>query len=284
MDALVESAIAAAVDALAPLRKEMADAIRGAGSPEAARKAVAKAKARAAKSNAIADAIFQPRVLADLAGQLAIHEREAPGVVVDQEFTAAEQPLGAFLNLPWDEALTYFRGRGILDEDELSTLLKGHAASTKQARRDMLDIVQERVNELLAQAIERGQTLDDFASALESEADGLGITNQDPHYIDTVFRTNVMDAYGAGRAEAMNHPDVIEARPFRQIRTAGDGRVRDSHQQLDGLTYRADGPLKNLRTPFDYNDRCQIVTLAEYDGPLITEMPPGAVRPGFGGI
>jgi SPP1 gp7 family putative phage head morphogenesis protein len=271
------------------MRLELAAAIRKATSPAEARSAIAKVKARAAKSNEIADAIFRPRVLADLAGQLMVHEHEAPGVVIEPmtaSFTAADgQPLDAFLNLPWDEAVEYFRGRGLMDEDELSTLLKGHAETTKQVRRDMLDNVQKRVNEMLAQAIEQGQSYEEFAAQIAASADGLGITNQDPHYIDTVFRTGTMDAYGAGRHKAMQDPAVVEARPFRQIQTAGDGRVSEAHRPLDGLVYRADGPLQNLRTPFNYKCRCVIISLGrDYNGPVVDSLPPGSVAPGFGGL
>jgi hypothetical protein len=99
---------------------------------------------------------------------------------------------------------------------------------------------------------------------------------------NTVFRTNVMSAYGAGKHRALSDPDVIAARPYRQIRTAGDARVRDEHAQLEGLTYMADGPLSELKTPFGFQCRCSVVSLAEYSGEVVSELPAGSVDPGFG--
>jgi uncharacterized protein with gpF-like domain len=123
---------------------------------------------------------------------------------------------------------------------------------------------------------------------LAQEADGLGITNQDPAYIQNVFRTNVMSAYGAGKHAAMSDPDIVEAFPYRQIRTAEDARVRDGehggedHTQLDGLVYESSGPLKDLKTPFSFQCRCAVSVLAKWDGDVITEMPPNSLHEGFG--
>ena len=284
----MQEATAEAVATLEPLRHELADAVRTADSPKEARAAIAAVRKRHANDSAIADAIFIPRVMADLAGQLMVHEHEAPGAVVPamprviQMALGDSQPIEAFLNLPWDEALDYFRERGVVSESDLQKLLRDHATETKDARRALLEQVQERTHALLGDAIEKGQTFDEFATALANDADGLGISNADPAYLQTVFRTNVMDAYGAGRAAAMNHPDVMAARPYRQIRTANDGRVREEHQQLEGLTFASDGPLAQLRPPFGFNCRCSVVSLSEYDGEVIDELPPGAVAPGFG--
>ena len=273
------------------MRRELADAIAASGSLKDAAHAIARVKTKHANSAAIADAIFVPRVMADLAGQLMVHEHEAAGVVgkpirqVKQLALGDSQPLEAFLNLPWDEALDYFKGRGLTSERELSTLLKGHAEATKDARKALLANVQENVNAMLADAIAEGQTFEQFAEALNESAEGLGITNQDPAFLNTVFRTNVLDAYGAGRAAAMNHPDVVEARPFRRIHTAGDGRVREEHVPLDGLVFRADGPLSGLRPPFGFNCRCSVVSEGpDYSGPVVDSLPAGAVAPGFGGL
>lgn len=279
--------MAEAVEALSPLRLAIADAVGEATNKADARRRVDAVRRKFARDNSIADALYVPAVMADLAGQLMVHEYEAPGVVVKPmaKFALGDaQPLEAFLNLPWDEALAYFRSRGIVREGELETLLKGHAESTKEARKLLLDRVQSRVYELLDTAIEEGDTFRDFAQKLAEDADGLGITNRDPSYLQMVFRTNVHDAYGAGRLAAMNDPYVSEARPFRQIVTAGDGRVRDEHVELDGLVYRADGPLQYLRPPFGYQCRCSIVTLETWDGTVATELPPGALTPGFGGL
>lgn len=237
---------------------------------------------RYARSNEIGDALFVPMLMAEMAGQLMVHtyELQNPGTIALT--LGVGQEGGAFLGKPWEAALEEFVARGIVDENELSRLIADYAQQSKEARRLLLDRIQERVREMLYQQIEEGGTLRDFAEQIRGEADGLGITAQDPHYLETVFRTNVLSAYGAARHRALSHPDVVEARPYRQIRTAGDGRVREEHQQLDGLVFESDGPLADLHPPFGFQCRCSIVSLAEWDGEVVEQLPDGAVSPGFG--
>lgn len=242
---------------------------------------------RWARNNSLADALFVPIAMADMAGQLMVHTYEAAAPEPPRQTTFvlglgdAQDP-SAFLNKPWDEALEEFRNRGVVSDDELSRLLLDYAERSKEARRALLEQVQKRVYQLLEQAIAEGQTFSEWADQLRAEAPGLGISAEDPAYLQTVFRTNVQSAYGAGRHRALSHPDVVEARPFRQIRTVGDARVGDDHAPLADLVYRADGPLAGLKTPFRYNCRCSIVSLDEWDGEVVTELPPGSVAPGFG--
>lgn len=242
---------------------------------------------RWSRSTALGDALFVPMLMADLAGQLMVYTYEA-GVTdepAQMTFLLAAgdgQPPGSFLEQGWEEALAEFRRRGLISEDELSTLLRENAERSVEARRALLDHVQARVYELLEHAIDTGGTFRGFAKQLREDADGLGISANDTAYLQTVFRTNVMDAYGRGRHAALQDPDVVAARPYRQIRTAGDTRVRSEHDDLDGKVYMANGPLKELKTPFGYNCRCSIVSLAEWDGEVIDSLPPDAVTPGFG--
>lgn len=240
------------------------------------------------RSDGLLNTLMEPMLLADLAGQLMVHtyEAETPAAREAAVFALAvgdAQGQGAFLQQGWQEALEEFRERGLISDDELAPLLRGTAERATEARRALLETVQERVYELLEQAIDEGRTQQEFAAQLRADAEGLGISADDPAYLNTVFRTNVMDAYGRGRHRALESPAVVEAFPYRQISTAGDARVRSEHDDLDGLVYAADGPLRSLKTPFGYNCRCAIrVAPADYDGPVVDELPAGSVAPGFG--
>jgi hypothetical protein len=307
LDQLVARSTSEAVDALAPLRHALADAIEKAGTPAKARAAIARVCKQFADDAAIGDALFVPGVLADLAGRLVVYDHEmptaaaqrAPGLVhmapsgdgAVPGAVVAEDPLLPFLDQPWTDAIEWFKNRGVVSQDELSRLLQARAAQSAEAQRLLLETVQTRVHEMLADAIEQDGTLPQFAAQLRAEADGLGITADDSAYIETVFRTNVASAYGVGRNDALNDPDVVDAFPFRQIRTVGDARVRDGeyggedHVQVHLKVYRADHPtLRYLTTPFGFNCRCVIVPLASWDGELLDELPPNVLHAGFGGL
>lgn len=229
-------------------------------------------RVRYSKNRAIGDALFVPQIMAELAGQLMVYEHEAKGVkgpkqqpmrnMLEPSVLHLElgdgQDTRAFLNKPWTDAIDWFKERGLVDDDELSRLLRDYAEQTQEARRLMLEQVQQRVYAGLEQALTEGQTFEQFADALAEDAPGLGISADDPAYLQNVFRTNIMSAYGGGRHRALSDPDVVAALPYRIIRTAGDARVRDGehggedHVQLDGLAYEANGPLKDLKTPFGF--------------------------------
>jgi SPP1 gp7 family putative phage head morphogenesis protein len=173
-------------------------------------------------------------------------------------------------------------GMGESQAAELSTLLKGNAEAAGVSHQLLLEGIQKRVNEMLAESIDKGGTFPEFAQLIADEAPGLGITNQNPAYVELVFRTNVLGAYGHGRHEAMSDPDVISARPFRQWRTSLDNRVREEHAAFESQVWRADDPaMSGLKTPAGFSCRCSVVSLSTWDGELATSVPPGLVTPGF---
>src|SRR6185369_6166975 len=85
-----------------------------------------------------------------------------------------------------------------------------------------------------------------------------------PAYLETVYRTNVGLAYGAGRLRQIQSDAVRAARPFVQYRTAGDNRVRESHRLLDRVVFRQDDPdWPRFMPPNGFSCRCTCVTLRE---------------------
>lgn len=251
------------------MRQAAADAIRLAGNARQAGELVEEVVLAFDDDSDLGDSLFVPMIMGDMAGQLVVFDEAGLLDLADAErrafravATGAAQPPASFLSLPWDEALAEFKRRGIVRDDELSRLLATYAQRSEEARGLMLERVQVRVRELLAQAVEEGQSLRDFAAALESEqAAGLGITTKDPAYIETVFRTNVQSAYGAGRYRAVTDPDVMDARPFVQYVTVDDSRVRPSHAVLHLTMYRSDSAaFQRIAPPNGFNCRCSTVT------------------------
>lgn len=256
---LIVEATFDAAKQLEPLRHDLASAIRNANGKAEARAAIKRVTAKYAKDDDLGNSLFVPMIMSDMAGQL-MARREVPEAkqAEDRRFnmvaTGESQPVDAFLNLPWEEAIREFKARGVMRDDEFSRMLGTYAGRADEARQLMLERIQERVYEMLTTAIEDGQTFREFSKALDAEADGLGITDKDPAYLSTVFRTNVQSAYGAGRYRAITDPDVATARPYVQYRTVGDARVRDSHAALDRTVYRIDGEAwRQIAPPNGFN-------------------------------
>lgn len=250
---LVIESVFEAAEVLAPLRGELAEAIRTSTSAAAAESAVERVASDFLNDDAIGDAIFIPMVMADMAGQL-MARGEVPEMHARMFGMIGEaQPVDAFLNLPWEEAIREFKARGVVSPEEFTRLVGTYAERSQEARALLLQRVQERVREMLVTSLEEGQTFREFAAAIEDEAPGLGITSTDHGYLENVFRTNVQSAYGAGRYRQITDPAVATARPYVQYRTVGDARVRPSHEKLDRTVYRIDGPTwKRIAPPNGY--------------------------------
>lgn len=259
---------------------QIAGLIRSANTPAAAKNAVlrwSKSKRNAVYDH-IGDAIYVPAVMSDMAGQLMVYGREASIVRLD-----AEQEVTAFLDLPWKEALDEWRKRGLMSPDEFATMLGDYAQRSDRARALMLEQVQTLVRAKLDTAIADGTSLKQFADEIQDGTAKLGLTAQDPAYLETVYRTNVAAAYGAGRFRAMTDPDVIEARPFVQYRTVGDALVRPSHEVLDGVTHgtcyaSASDTWHQIAPPNGMRCRCGCVTMSRDEARGLTvlgEIPAG---------
>jgi len=257
--------------------------VRSAGSIEALDAKLKKWRPNADSWEQLGDAIFTNAVKADLAGQLMVHrDASAP-----RQMDAKDKP--PFLDQPWEEALAEWRARGIMDERELSTLLKDYAQRADKARQLMLAQVQTFVRSELEKSIAEGGTFKQFAREIESGAEPLGITVDDPSYLNMVFRTNVQSAYGAGRYRAMTDPVVMDERPYSELRTVGDARVRPEHAAGDGVvTLIGSAAFRYCACPLGYSCRCANVTLTreELNGRQviteIAELPEGfRAEPGF---
>lgn len=231
----------------------------------------------------IGDAIFVPAVLTNIAGQLMVYGHEAQTVRLD-----AREEVTAFLDLPWEQAIAEWKARGLQDDDEFEVMLKGYAERSDVARQLMLERIQDVMRTALQTAIADGTSMKQFADDVRDGTVSLGISQADPSYLDTVFRTNVQAAYGAGRYRAMTDPDVMEARPYVQYRTAGDALVRPSHAILDQKVWSIQGDAwHKVAPPNGFRCRCSQVTLSPDEArglDIIDDIPKGGEPdPGFDG-
>ena len=253
---LVVESTFAAVKALEPIRMGIADAVEQSSSVQEADDKVVTFLLTREEDTTLGDAIFVPMLQADMAAQLMVHAHEAKTV----QLTA--QAAGAFLDLPWTEAIADFKARGVLTEKGFQELISDYASRSQEARQLMLRQLRLRTRELLVRALEEGDTFRQFAAGFRETAQGLGITAENPAYLNMVFRTNIQSAYGAGRFRAITDPDVMQARPFIQYRTVGDSRVRDAHAVLEDTVYRTDSAdWRRIAPPNGFSCRCSATTL-----------------------
>jgi len=125
------------------------------------------------------------------------------------------------------------------------------------------DSLRETAFDELARVIDEGSTMADFARELRTQERSLGVTQSDPAYVETVFRTNMSASYAAGRIHQMSTPAVLAAMPYVQIRAVVDGRTTSICRYLDGLVFnrRTDPGWSKYAAPNHFNCRTGEVPL-----------------------
>jgi SPP1 gp7 family putative phage head morphogenesis protein len=214
--------------------------------------------------------LFESSFKAYLGGQLFVRSIEladetGPGTV---KLAATRRDGGAFLAMPFDDAVRFFRDKRVMTPEEFDAIEGRFREGGFVARGLATDRTVQTARDLIARLLEQGLTLAEVRAQLtqaESDASAsLGVSPAAPWYLDNVVRTNVAVAYGAGRWQAMNDPNVVALRPYTQVRTSGDSRVRPSHALLNGAVFELGSDLAAYYArPGGFNCRCTNVTLSQ---------------------
>lgn len=266
-----------AASSWSPVRQSIVDAVRGATSAEQTSERLAEWSASHAADETIARSIYEPSVQSDLAGQLFVRLVE----VADAKRLLADDPRAAFLRMSFEEAIAFWRERGGSPEI-LERVMRAYRRQAASATSLAVEALARRAQAEIERALTQGGGVAMFVDAMNTETDSLGISPANPYYLETVFRTNVATAYGAGRFRQLADPAVVAVRPYRQYRASGDGRTRPNHRALDRLVFAAADTLWfSIAPPNGFNCRCAVVSLdedgfRERGGVLTTVLPAGA--------
>ena len=97
----------------------------------------------------------------------------------------------------------------------------------------------------LVNAVEDGTPYDTFLENMNTFLERNGYTAVNPWHASVIFETNVQTAYNAGHYETMQK--AKKYRPYWQYKTAGDGRVRETHVAMQDKVYAACGGQQRRR-------------------------------------
>lgn len=130
------------------------------------------------------------------------------------------------------------------------------------AKQELLDLTHAEFGRMLAAGaknVKQGPNLREFSRFVDERLKTAGWTPANPSHVETIFRTNVMSAYSAGRHAEMTQPHVIQAMPYWQIRGVTDSRARPTHHAANGVILPATHSFwKNAYPPFGFNCRCRV--------------------------
>lgn len=158
-------------------------------------------------------------------------------------------------DLPFEEAVAAFLDKQVMPRAEFEALaleMRGRAftAAWVYAADEL-----QRLHGAVLAAIEKGETLREFT-------DKVGDILGKAWHRETVFRTNVLHAYGKGHWDQAQ--DTRSQRPYARYSAVMDGRTRPHHAVLHGMVYPLDHPFwKSYWPPWDYNCRCAALTFSQ---------------------
>lgn len=244
-------------------RESLAKALEGSSGLDDAQAAVDAWAKTIDADDEFAGALYRASFQTHLGGQLMVREIES---VEDEDAPDASKRDEPFLVQPFEEALASFRRRRLISEEEFDALRDRYREGGFIARRLASQRLQEVARASIERLLSQEMTIDDvIASIRDAERDelGLGITPASPTYLDTVIRTNVATAYGHGRYEALQDPDVQALRPYVRFVTAADDAVRPSHLALHGKVFAAGSEgATHYAPPIGFRCRCSMVSLS----------------------
>lgn len=185
----------------------------------------------------------------------------------------------------FDEAVRALRKLTAVSDAEWEELTEqAREYAFKVARVAQADVAQD-VLDAVERAVRDGTTLEQFREDVGQKLyDAWG--EEDGSQVEMVFRSATQRAYSAGRDDVFTAPAILKARPYWRLTTAGDSRVSDEHDPLDGLVLPADHPWwRTHNPPFRPNCRCGKDALTEEEAReegISTDPPDVETAAGFG--
>jgi phage gp29-like protein len=173
-----------------------------------------------------------------------------------------------FVERPLLDAVRWFKAQQVVTRQVFNRL----EASAKRRAFTIAGMTNElmlqEAKSVLEQVIRSGGKLTDFRKTVSEKFESAGFTPKNPSHVETIYRTNVLNAYNSGRYAQATQPAVLRLRPYWQIRTVNDGppRQRATHQAVHLWVIRADDSIwKTIYPPFGFNCRCRVVSLSEVE-------------------
>ncbi len=220
-----------------------------------------------------ADLVRDVNVLAGLTAHYHVCEevREATGIDVRAERFAAD----------YTDAIDWTLSKTAMTRDAFDALTLVEQANAFTVARITDEVVIGRIQKAVGKAVAEGLDMETFRQRVDGIVSSAGLDTLNPWHLETIFRTNVQDAYGAGRWEAFNAPGVDEHILGYEYVTAGDDRVRETHQQMDGNVYTKNDPVWSIWWPPNgFMCRCQVLPV--FAGERMTLSEPPMYKPDLG--
>lgn len=192
--------------------------------------------------------------------------------------------IGFDFNLPFDDAVQFFRDKVPMKPDQYRRLeADAKAKAFTIAGTSRMDVIGDMYG-AIDKAISKGTTFQEFKKDVKGIMATRGWEGINPHRLDTIFRTNIQQAYQAGHYQRQK--ELVKERPYWRYVAVMDGRVRPAHAAMNGTILPADDPFwQTSYPPNGFRCRCTVVSLSqaefEREGGKLTRDAQPIADPGF---
>jgi SPP1 gp7 family putative phage head morphogenesis protein len=146
----------------------------------------------------------------------------------------------------------------------LDDLAEKHHAEALRVVKGAADHVEKKLQQAIADITAKGLHKREGIKELTRAFEAAGLTPAHSFTIEAIFRTQTAMAYGAGRWELENTPELEEILWGYKYVTVGDDRVRPAHVGLEGVQLPKDHPF--WQTGYPPNGwACRCVAIAVYE-------------------
>lgn len=135
--------------------------------------------------------------------------------------------------------------------------------------------VAEALKESLAQALEQGQSLEEWKKSAGAVFDKLGVSRLNAWQAEFIYRNETAMAHGAGEWASLQK--MKSSFPYWRYSTRKDHRVRPSHRVLEGKIFAADD--KQFYPPIGWLCRCVAIPISRRQAEKLGITKPDTVTP-----
>lgn len=213
---------------------------------------------------------FSAAEVAAMQGQLA----DLMTLAFVRRYRAQKRSLGIQLAFS-DQVATLARG---LDLDIPGIRNQFNKISGKRLT-ESIRFIEDKVNRALIDTTVRQQPTKIAVRNMRRSLEDMGLSAAKPGIVETLVRTHSQMAFNAAQYQ-LEQDDDEDLITGYQYFTVGDDRVREEHDELEGVIFEKDDPrLDEFWPPNGWNCRCQLVALTD---PVKATKIPRGVRPDDG--
>ncbi len=171
----------------------------------------------------------------------------------------------------FSEALEFLRRQLAIGADEWLRILAEEGATSSAIADDVVRSLTQDLAKAVLQRMEEGGTLDDFRRDYHQavEERGWSYKGNEGWHSRLIWRLHTGNAFAAGRWEQAQRLEAANPGTiFARLVTAGDHRVRPTHEEMDGIIRPiGDAYWTTHWPPNGFNCRChaQILTRRQLD-------------------